>query len=42
MIPAASLPVTPWANGAGRKSDIASGNDWLLGFAWLDKEPPQE
>ena len=40
MIPATSLPVTPWANGAGRKSDIASGNDWLLGFAWLDKDAP--
>ena len=27
-------------NGAGRKADIASGEGWLLGFAWLDQDAP--
>jgi environmental stress-induced protein Ves len=40
VIPAAGLPITPWVNGAGRKADIASGDGWLLGFAWLDKDAP--
>ena len=40
MIRAADLTVTPWANGAGRKADIASGDGWLLGFAWLDSDAP--
>ncbi len=40
MIPAADLAVTPWANGAGRKADIVSGDGWLLGFAWLDQDAP--
>ncbi len=40
MIRAADLAVTPWANGAGRKADIASGDGWLLGFAWLDQDAP--
>ena len=40
MIRAAGLAVTPWANGAGRKADIASGDGWLLGFAWLEKDAP--
>lgn len=40
MIRAADLAVTPWANGAGRKADIASGDGWLLGYAWLDKDAP--
>jgi environmental stress-induced protein Ves len=40
MIRAADLTVSPWLNGAGRKADIASGDGWLLGFAWLDKDAP--
>ena len=40
MIRSADLPVSPWVNGAGRKADIASGDGWLLGFAWLDKDAP--
>ncbi len=34
----ATLPVTPWPNGAGRKADIAAGDGWMLGFAWLDRD----
>jgi len=40
VIPAAGLPVSQWVNGAGRKADIASGDGWLLGFAWLDRDAP--
>ena len=40
VIPAAGRPVSQWMNGAGRKADIASGDGWLLGFAWLDKDAP--
>lgn len=29
-----------WRNGAGRKADIASGPEWLVGFAWLDADAP--
>jgi environmental stress-induced protein Ves len=29
-----------WANGAGRKADIASGSGWMAGFAWLDTDAP--
>jgi hypothetical protein len=32
----ASLSQTRWANAAGRKADIASGEGWTLAFAWLD------
>jgi environmental stress-induced protein Ves len=35
-----SLAVTRWVNGAGRKADIAVGDGWLLGFAWLDLDAP--
>ena len=38
IIRAADLTETLWANGAGRKADIASGEGWLLGYAWLDKD----
>ncbi len=34
------LPVTPWPNGAGRKADIASTDDWSVGFAWLETDAP--
>jgi environmental stress-induced protein Ves len=30
------LTETRWANGAGRKADITSGDGWTLAFAWLD------
>lgn len=40
LIPFAALPETPWANGAGRKADIASGEGWALAFAWLDGPAP--
>ena len=40
IIRAAGLTVTSWVNGAGRKADIASGEGWLLGFAWLDQDAP--
>lgn len=40
VISADGLPVTRWVNGAGRKADIASGEGWLLGFAWLDQDAP--
>lgn len=33
---AASLVISPWKNGAGRKADIAEGHGWTLGYAWLD------
>ena len=36
----ASLPVSLWHNGAGRKADIASGEGWLVSFAWLDADAP--
>lgn len=29
-----------WANGAGRKADIATGPDWMVGFAFLDADAP--
>lgn len=38
VIPFASLPVSPWRNGRGRKADIAAGPGWLLGFAFLDQD----
>ncbi len=40
LIPEASLPVSRWANGAGRKADIASRDGWMAGFAWLDADAP--
>ena len=36
----AGLAVSRWTNGAGRKSDIATGEGWLVGFAWLDQDAP--
>ncbi len=36
----AALPVTRWPNGAGRKADIATGDGWMVGFAWLDADAP--
>lgn len=40
LIRAAGLPVSRWANGAGRKADIAAGDGWMLGYAWLDGDAP--
>lgn len=39
-IPFNSLSETPWANGHGRKADIANGDGWSLAFAWLDRPAP--
>lgn len=36
----AQLRETPWANGVGRKADIATGDGWTLAFAWLDGPAP--
>ena len=40
VIRAAGLPVSRWPNGAGRKADLALGDGWLCGFAWLDADAP--
>lgn len=40
IIPASSLAESPWPNGAGRKTDIASGPGWLIGFARLERDAP--
>lgn len=34
------LHVSRWKNGAGRKADIAEGDGWMVGFAWLDSDAP--
>ncbi|MBN8892867.1 MAG: hypothetical protein BGP12_00595 [Rhodospirillales bacterium 70-18] len=39
-IPFTRLAATPWANGAGRKADIATDDGWTLAFAWLDGPAP--
>ena len=36
----ATRPLSRWPNGAGRKADIASGDGWMVGFAWLDADAP--
>lgn len=36
----ASLPVSRWQNGAGRKADLLTGDGWMIGFAWLDANAP--
>ena len=40
VIPYAGVPVSRWVNGAGRKADIAAGDGWMVGFAWLDTDAP--
>ena len=40
VIPLATLAETRWRNGAGRKADIAAGDGWVVGFAWLDIAAP--
>jgi environmental stress-induced protein Ves len=40
LIRRADLAMTKWRNGAGRKSDIATGPGWLVGFAFLDQDAP--
>ena len=34
------LAVSRWKNGAGRKADVAAGDGWMVGFAWLDADAP--
>ena len=36
----ATLPVSRWPNGAGRKADVAAGPGWMVSFAWLDGDAP--
>lgn len=40
LLPNATLVTSRWHNGAGRKADLASGDGWLAGFAWLDADAP--
>ena len=40
IIRVSGLSESRWLNGLGRKADIASGDGWLLGFAWLDGDAP--
>ena len=40
VIHQAGLTISRWPNGAGRKADIATGDGWLVGFAWLDADAP--
>ena len=40
VIRAATLPLSRWTNGAGRKADIRTGDGWLIGYAWLDADAP--
>jgi environmental stress-induced protein Ves len=40
LIRGSELPVSRWVNGAGRKADIATGEGWMAGFAWLDEDAP--
>lgn len=40
LIRFADLAITPWRNGAGRKADIAVGEGWLVGIAFLDRNAP--
>ena len=37
---AATLPISRWPNGAGRKADLAAGDGWLVSYAWLDQDAP--
>lgn len=34
----ADLAVTAWRNGLGRKADLAEGDGWFVGLAWLDAD----
>ena len=34
------LARTPWKNGRGRKADIAGGDGWFVGLAWIDEDAP--
>jgi hypothetical protein len=38
VIRPAQLPVTPWKNGLGRKADIAVGDGWFVGLAWIEQD----
>lgn len=40
LLPNATLPVSRWPNGAGRKADLATGDGWMVSFAWLDADAP--
>lgn len=34
----AELAVSPWKNGKGRKADVAEGDGWFVGLAWLEAD----
>ena len=36
----ADLEVTPWKNGKGRKADVAAGEGWFVGLAWIEADAP--
>jgi hypothetical protein len=36
VIRRAGLVVTPWKNGLGRKADVAEGDGWFVGLAWIE------
>ena len=36
----AELDVTPWKNGKGRKADVAAGDGWFVGLAWIEADAP--
>lgn len=36
----AELDVTPWKNGKGRKADVAVGEGWFVGLAWIEADAP--
>lgn len=40
LVPLAGLEVTPWKNGRGRKADVAAGDGWFVGLAWIEADAP--
>jgi hypothetical protein len=40
VVRTAHLEVTPWKNGKGRKADVAHGDGWFVGLAWIEADAP--
>lgn len=40
VVRTAQLEVTPWKNGKGRKADVAQGDGWFVGLAWIEADAP--
>ena len=40
LVPLAVLEVTPGKKGRGRKADVASGDGWFVGLAWIEADAP--